>query len=689
MKKKYLYSLLTLAVAICGFSAWSVSGGVSPQADGDEAYLTPVLDQCYPAESSTVSQLDYFLITFPEEETDIQINPAYTSTTLASISSLQADGTYKVAQSVRGSQNFDKMLNGKEVASNQIVYHLSTPLTPKEVNQYRISINAGVFISGTTGHTSQLIRLVFNIDPDYVPEPTLTTFDYGFSYGTWGIDNNYDYTYKYVTNDFGSNVTFLNLPSGVTLDSSKSPVKWIRESDGTVVEADVRNFYGSMLMFTETATWPEDPFGVWTCTLPQGLFVSGDEQSVEKTLKLTWVNPNAADPKPEFEVTRVSFFDTPDCFKNVEGQPAGVPQTMMYTLWATVDGGQDMMNWETDAKSIACLNSNRGFVFNTSWDEYIECFIAEVKRKDGKGDIDVWNQETVQEIYGSGVYCKNYVGSSAADCEAYPHPLLGCGGNPDVREYESGVEYTFDIYFYDSMQKRGMDTSEHNLACGSYHFEFTGATAAYDYSTLAELVSVSPVPVNATELGLADETAGVLNKVTEPITFTWSAPVTMTAKYSLGGGAGLANVQSCTSNDDKTVWTVVPGASVISNGEGGYLSEFEFNVQAIDADGRYVKGNVGEKDNTMFVPIFKFDIESAVNGVEFDGLNVISQNGGIKAVGLSEGMNVALYTLNGMKLAAVAASDSVVEFANLVPGNYLIVVTAADGSHEAFKLLHK
>lgn len=610
MKKKYLYSLLTLSLAICGFSAWSSAEGVAvPHADGDAAAtLDPVLSECIPAEGGTVKELSYILLTFPESETDIKINPDFTKSSLGTVGHYNpsAGGFSQSVHLIKKANidYFDKILDGKEVASNQIVYHLDTPVIAEEAEEFSITFGPDVFISGTTGHTNPQFKYYFNIDPNYSDAPE--TFDYGFTYASWGITNNYDYTIRNASNELGSNITFLDLPKDAAIDSSKNVAQWVRESDGTIVTSEIKSFLGSMMMFCDNSSWPSSPFGVWNCILPEGLFTSGEMLSEEKTIKLTWVDPNAEPPRPEFEVTRFSFFDTPDSFDNLEGQPTGAPAPMMYTLWKTVDGGLDMMDWSTDPKSIASLNSNKGFVINTSWDEWIQCFIAEVKRKDGTGEIDTWNQETVQEIYGYGTVCKNYVGSNAEDCEAYPHPLLGCGGNEDTREYLAGVEYTLDIWFYDSMMKRGIDNGEHQLACGSYHIEFTGSTVPFTYSDLAKLVSVSPVPANSAELGLGAQTAGEVTRVNQPITFTWSAPVTMTAKYSYGTGMGLANVESCTSNADGTVWTVVPGAECISNGEGGYLDVFEFDVQAIDADGNYVKGNIGEKTNTMFVPQFNF-----------------------------------------------------------------------------------
>lgn len=688
--------LSSLIVAVCGFSAWSVGNGIVPLADGDEVTtMDALLDQCYPAENETVKELTDVLITFPENETDIQVNPNFTGSYLAMFGSVTTDGKVTVKQRVSADQTnrFDKILNGKEVASNQIVCHLASPLTSTTSEQWCITIYVDALVSGTTGHLNSRIRYFYIMDPSYKPEPepgpapSVETFDYGFSYASFGIDNNYDYTYEDASNVFDTNVTFLDLPSGVTVDESKNPVKWIRQSDGAEVAIDVTYFMSSWMIFTMQAEWPTDPFGVWTCTLPQGLFLSGENQSVEKVLKVTWIDPNAANPKPEFEVTRVSFFNTPDCFSNKEGKPAGVPKDMMYTLWKTVDGGEDMMNWQTDPKTIANLNSNKGFVFNTTWDDYIVCFVAEVKRKDGQGEIDVWNQETRQEIYGYGEVCKNYVGSSATNCVPYQHPLLGCGGNVDTREYWSDSEYTFDIYFYDSMMNLAIDDSNHSKACGSYHFEFTGATTPFEYSTIAKLVSISPAPINGTALGLEEETPGVLTKVSDPIIFTWSAPVTMKAQYSQGSGTGLANVQSCTSNADKTVWTVVPGASCISNGEGGYLNEFEFDVTAIDAEGHYVKGNIGEKTNTMFIPIFNFDVNSGITAADQYELNIVSQNRSILVNGLTERVNVVLYNLSGMKLGEVADAESSAEFSNIVPGIYMVVIKGNNGT-QTFKILH-
>ncbi len=572
-------------------------------------------------------------------------------------------------------------LNGVDLDMNQLAYVLATPL---EAGSYKVTIPERAFLGDT--YENEAYEFSFTVKGE--ENPDVETFDFGFSYSSYGITNNYDYTFRRVK--FNTNVTFLDIPKGFTVNPELTPVQWIRESDGTVVTADVRDFMDTPMMFTESADWPSEPSGIWTCVLPQGLFKVNDTESMEKTLKVTWINPNAEPPRPDFAVTKFDFFNTPDSFESEEGQPDGVPAPMMFTLWKTVEGGEDMMNWETDPKVIDCLNSNRGFVINTNWDEWIQCFIAEVKRKDGTGETEVWNQETVQEIYGYGNYCKNYVGESVLDCTSYQHPMLGCGGNEDTREFAIGVEYTLDIWFYDSMAKRGMDTKAHKNACGSYHLEFTGGTAPFEYSSIAKLISVSPVPVNSAALGLdTDEAAGVVKGLEAPIEFTWSAPVTMTAKYSLGSSGGLADTKQCTPNEDRTVWTVVPGEGCISNGEGDYLTEFEFDVQAIDDEGHYVKGNVGEKRNTMFVPEFKFELEPVgVETVETRPYELWSESGAVIVSGLEEGMTATLYTLDGLKLAKATASDNSVTFTNVVPGIYVVIVS--DGNTTAtYKMIHK
>lgn len=589
--------------------------------------------------------------------------------------------TGEVVEDTKGSLTYK--VNGTTLDDNQYAYILATPL---EAGTYTVYLADRVFYD-TKGDKDENAAYEFTFTVVDDLNAPVETFDFGFTYSSYGVTNNYDYSFRRVK--FNTNVTFLNVPAGFTIDPELTPVKWVRESDGTVVTADVINFMDTPMMLTESAKWPSSPGGVWTCVLPQGLIQSGDKVSVEKTLKVTWDDPNAEPPRPAFEVTKFNFLNTPDAFNSEEGQPDGVPADMMFTLWQTAEGGESMLDWETNPKSIASLNMNRGFVINTTWDQWIQCFIAEVKRKDGTGEIDTWNQETIQEIYGYGNYPKNYVGSSVSDCVPYQHPMLGCGGNEDTREYAQDVVYTFDIWFYDSLIKRSYETGNHQNACGSYHFEFTGATAPFVYSQIAKLVSISPAPTNATELGLPAETPGVVKGINAPIVFTWSAPVTMTAKYSMGSESGLVDAQSCVPNADRTVWIVVPGEACIYNGEDGYLDVFEFDVQAIDAEGHYVKGNVGTKRNTMFVPSFNFeDVETGLNALDAENLSVVSANGSINVLGIAEGMTVSLYTLEGLEMAKVVAADSTVEFANVLPGAYLIVVTDGE-AQAAVKLLHK
>lgn len=93
MKKKYLYSLVTLFTVICGFTAWSAGAGVKALAESDSGALTLNASECIPAADSSVESVSDIVLTFGANDTNIKLNPDFNDPLLAFISYVQVNGT--------------------------------------------------------------------------------------------------------------------------------------------------------------------------------------------------------------------------------------------------------------------------------------------------------------------------------------------------------------------------------------------------------------------------------------------------------------------------------------------------------------------------------------------------------------------------------------------------------------------
>jgi len=112
--------------------------------------------------------------------------------------------------------------------------------------------------------------------------------------------------------------------------------------------------------------------------------------------------------------------------------------------------------------------------------------------------------------------------------------------------------------------------------------KYTGNTKPYEYAA-ANYVSASPADYS-TLVSLAEK----------DITLTFDAAVE-TIEAEVNGGLFGGTKCTATANDTKTVWTVSIPESVLSGAKGS----FNVVIVAKDAEGRLVKGNEGENENSI------------------------------------------------------------------------------------------
>lgn len=144
-------------------------------------------------------------------------------------------------------------------------------------------------------------------------------------------------------------------------------------------------------------------------------------------------------------------------------------------------------------------------------------------------------------------------------------------------------EVSFNAYASENDKNYGKD------ALGTAILTWKGTTPAFAFSKI-KLLSISPEP---------DENGA--EQITEaqdfPITLTFSGGVNLEAAIMEGYGM-TSPLASCTSNEDKTVWTLVIGADYLYSA-GETLS---ITANATDAaTGQRVKGNMGIEDQSYWI----------------------------------------------------------------------------------------
>lgn len=145
----------------------------------------------------------------------------------------------------------------------------------------------------------------------------------------------------------------------------------------------------------------------------------------------------------------------------------------------------------------------------------------------------------------------------------------------------AGHTYQLEIYPYASEEDSWYDSEAYENALTKLTANWTGATASFVYSDVT-LVGVTPKDGSVIEAG--------------DIKATFSAPVTVTSASINNGLMGDNIVCAVAANSDNTVWTIIIPQSTLESATGS----LNLNVTVQDADGKVVKGNAGEENESCF-----------------------------------------------------------------------------------------
>lgn len=269
-----------------------------------------------------------------------------------------------------------------------------------------------------------------------------------------------------------------------------------------------------------------------------------------------------------------------------------------------------------------------------------------------------------------------------------------------------GVSYTLTLSAYSSEDAYNYNSEEPEVVTLTY----VGSAAAYEYSTV-ELTGITP----NVETVISDASQN-----TFVVTFSGAVELVENLTFiNIGQGVTQA-FESMTANDDKTAYTLVAPASYMNSLQGG---EINLVVAANDLEGKRVKGNSGEEDNSCF----HFDYQTTIgvpdlavtpaDGAEVAELSVITIScadgispswcaGNITLVNAA-GESIALneveavipedkasdytYTPTEWTLALQTAVDAIETYTLTIPANYFNIGNAQGqimGSKETVVILN-
>lgn len=210
----------------------------------------------------------------------------------------------------------------------------------------------------------------------------------------------------------------------------------------------------------------------------------------------------------------------------------------------------------------------------------------------------------------------------------------------------SGHTYQLEIYPFASEDDYNYQAQTGEFGAGAlakFVVNWTGTTAAYVYSD-ATLVSLNP------ENGSVIETGDIVA--------TFSAPVTVVSAEMNNGIMGDNTPCTLTPNADNTVWTITIPKNILDASTGS----LNMNVKVKGADGKVVKGNASEEDDSYFEWTF-----NCYNGAP--ELNVVPASGSTVAaiseleISAASVINISYLTIEKITVmkdgVAVATFDNV------------------------------
>ena len=210
-------------------------------------------------------------------------------------------------------------------------------------------------------------------------------------------------------------------------------------------------------------------------------------------------------------------------------------------------------------------------------------------------------------------------------------------------------EMTFEGYASTAAMNYGADP------IGVASVKFNGTTATYQYSPIT-LVSITPDP----------DGAGFASAEDNKVTLTFSGAVELNATNAfINTGMGTSDPFSAIeANDDKTVWTLTIPDYIMTGTNAIYLS-----VAPVDAEGRKVKGNQGNEEQTFFSFVYNTDfntpdlVATPADGDQLESLSTItfSYEDGISSYdGCSEDI-IVMDRLRNIVATAISYEDVIPE----------------------------
>lgn len=192
---------------------------------------------------------------------------------------------------------------------------------------------------------------------------------------------------------------------------------------------------------------------------------------------------------------------------------------------------------------------------------------------------------------------------------------------------------------------------------------WNGLTKPYEYSD-ATLVSITPESTPEDDINL-EAPINIETAEDYSIDLTFSKPVTVNA-FIIQGFGMTADLKSVTSNEDKTVWTLVIGKEYIISAS----EMIQLSVSAKDEQGRTVKATHGEDDGSYWifyysctvnvpdVTISTVETSGVVTGLKFECTKVLSQS-------YLAGKEIKIYDLANRTVAYTIKSGA--QFTPVIP----------------------
>lgn len=420
-----------------------------------------------------------------------------------------------------------------------------------QAGTYTISFPEGFFTCGNRKSNAMEATFIYGdgiyvkpVDDDDTNSFALTNFSPGVGNVVNAVENNGEYTWPLVKlGDFPGYPT-----GGEYLE--------VTDDDGNIHEVEINySWYGMfdscvLLKFNTCATAQKS--GTYTIDIPRGFFKANGLPNRALSYIYTFENPDQPDvPEPEGDFKVKSFTLIQADGKNIDLTAPG----------ATIG-------------SMSGIGKEDTFILDTSMNDkigYVELAITTM-------GID---EETGNEME------LNYISkTSTAKNSDGARVIYAFSGTED---FNPGQIYWINVNCYNAEYPAGYPATPRTLI-GKARYEFVGSAVPYEYSPY-KLVTISPEP----ELEITEADTSII--------MTFDGPVNIVgakgddAQTYIAEGPGSKHLfESVTSNADKSVWTLVPGAQYLKKQKSG----IRVVVKAIDDNGKVVEGNSAVKEASAF-----------------------------------------------------------------------------------------